>query len=1387
MRIGTYLCATLLCAGIVHSALAAGPTPNQVLILYNSNYAADSDGDGVQDSLEVANYYALKRGVPSVNILGLNISPTVLTANGYPNYSQFSSEILLPVIAKLNTLGPSSIDIILLSYGLPFGAGTMSTSPPTVFSIDGTLAAPTYWPSSGPPYPALNPYFDPNPTFHPAMSQFDHSISLSGSPIYMVNRLDGPGGVIGAMELIDQALYADKFLSGANNTYNGNIYIDCENRALSALYTDSWLSQQAYVRNGDTGSYDGIDENTAFAEHYLPGTPFPMKWERSSNLIGQPGTLFQDGTSATSAPRALFYGGWYSFSTYEDVYEWLPGSVASDFDSVDLYLSAIRDPNSLSFGPQALKHGASAYLGGIQEPFADGHQRPNVAIYYLLNGYSFAEASMLATPKLGWVNINIGDPLYVPMGPKTPLIDTNSPSILSGSLKAKTTPESGLTIQFTVDDTAGPKVARAAVDFGPTTAYGSTVSPEGFWKRHNIPLTANLISGQTLHYRIRLMDPAGNPPLVTGDQTVLVPTEAPYLGTPAAIPGTIEAENFDEGGEGIAYHDIDTANVDGTSFRPGTGVDIAAGAQGCNDVSPSLCLDHIGAGEWLKYSINVTAAATYNLQIRYLNPSTDQPSTAHVEFDGADLTGPISILNNSGTWQTAAPSVGIPLSAGTHVMRFVVDNNGTTSTTYATFGTLVNWFQLTATGPPPPPTAPIISPQPSGQTVTVGQTATFSVTASGTAPLSYQWSKNGAAISGATTASYTTPATTMADNGAQFTVVVGNMAGSATSLPATLTVTALSVPPTISPQPSNQAVIVGQTATFSVTATGTAPLSYQWSKNGAAISGATSASYTTAATTIGDNGTQFTVVVTNSLGTATSLPATLSVTTSASAPSIGVQPLPQTVSVGQSATFSVTANGTAPLFYQWFKNDVAINGATSSSYLTPPTTLADNGAPFKVIVSNSLGGVTSPAVILTVNGSVPATNQAHFLDQTVPGTMTAGQTYTVSVTMQNMGTSTWTENSKFRLGAQYPQENNRIWSLPIVDPAAPGDRVYLTAGETIPPNAQKKFTFTATAPSTPGTYNFEWRMVQEWVEWFGDISANIAVVVIAPAHPSKPIASFTVSTTSGMAPLPVHFDASGSRATQVGTALQQYAWNFGDGQIGTGVQIDHTYLASGNYTAQLQLYDTIGSSAAATSSILVSAGNVASIPPPILSLPTTLPLDSIISVNYPPGYAVERFDWSFVPTISASSLKGLSTGQASSINYSSLGVQADLSLVPLVPGPYTVSVRAIDAFGIPTASAQATVNFVALEASGNQRVFPNPWRADSDRGVDITFDHLNPGSSIDIFTLSGRYVHRIINTLDRASWDRRDESGRYVASGLYLYLIRDPSGAVAKGKLVLIR
>src|SRR5207245_6125254 len=108
------------------------------------------------------------------------------------------------------------------------------------------------------------------------------------------------------------------------------------------------------------------------------------------------------------------------------------------------------------------------------------------------------------------------------------------------------------------------------------------------------------------------------------------------------------------------------------------------------------------------------------------------------------------------------------------------------------------------------------------------------------------------------------------------------------------------------------------------------------------------------------------VVVTNTAGTVTSSAATLTVNAAPVAPTISTQPANQTVTAGQTATFTVAAAGTAPLGYQWQKNGVNIAGATSASYTTPVTTTADSGSTFRVVVTNTAGRVTRATGTLTV-------------------------------------------------------------------------------------------------------------------------------------------------------------------------------------------------------------------------------------------------------------------------------------------------------------------------------------------------------------------------------------------------------------------------------------
>ena len=176
---------------------------------------------------------------------------------------------------------------------------------------------------------------------------------------------------------------------------------------------------------------------------------------------------------------------------------------------------------------------------------------------------------------------------------------------------------------------------------------------------------------------------------------------------------------------------------------------------------------------------------------------------------------------------------------------------------------------------------PTIATQPAAASVLDGATASFSVSASGDAPLSYQWRRNGAdlvdgpALSGATAVKLSMSAP-YAFNASQIAVEVRNAAGFVVSGTALLTVTP--VAPAITAQPANATVALGAPAVFTVGISGgTAPVSYQWMRNGVAIAGATSASFSMAATVAGDNGASFVVDVANPAGTVSSTAALLSI------------------------------------------------------------------------------------------------------------------------------------------------------------------------------------------------------------------------------------------------------------------------------------------------------------------------------------------------------------------------------------------------------------------------------------------------------------------------------------------------------------------------------
>ncbi len=258
-------------------------------------------------------------------------------------------------------------------------------------------------------------------------------------------------------------------------------------------------------------------------------------------------------------------------------------------------------------------------------------------------------------------------------------------------------------------------------------------------------------------------------------------------------------------------------------------------------------------------------------------------------------------------------------------------------------------------------TAPAIVSAPVGLTVAEGGQFSLSVIATGTAPLTYQWLKDGAAVAGATGSTYAVAAASAAAAGS-YTVRVANAQGAVTSTSATVSVTARAGAPVILSQPQGANAVEGTGLTLNVAVRSDLAVSYQWRRNGVAIAGATAASLRLAGT-VAESG-DYTVAVTNSAGSVVSAPAVVAFT-SASQLAIVQQPLATAAAPGEAVVLRVVATGPGTISYQWRKDGVPLNGATAAELRLTNVTTADAGE-YVVEVVSAGGRLTSSPARLTV-------------------------------------------------------------------------------------------------------------------------------------------------------------------------------------------------------------------------------------------------------------------------------------------------------------------------------------------------------------------------------------------------------------------------------------
>lgn len=270
---------------------------------------------------------------------------------------------------------------------------------------------------------------------------------------------------------------------------------------------------------------------------------------------------------------------------------------------------------------------------------------------------------------------------------------------------------------------------------------------------------------------------------------------------------------------------------------------------------------------------------------------------------------------------------------------------------------------------------PVILTPARDATVVLSNAVQFSVTVSGSAPLSAQWFKDGVAIPGATALSYAIVSVSYADAGL-YRLVVTNQLGAVTNQ-ARLTVTA--EPVRIVQEPADLVLWAGDSNALVSVAAGSPPFWYQWYKGlnpSNLIAQATNAVYVISPATGADAGF-YTVVVSNPGGSAGSRTASVKVLTDP--PVIATPPTNATVFYGSPAGFTVGVSGSVPVFLQWFKDEVPIAGATNSSYAIPQTREGDAGR-YAVVATNRLGMASASATLSLLDTAlvitVPPLDQA---------------------------------------------------------------------------------------------------------------------------------------------------------------------------------------------------------------------------------------------------------------------------------------------------------------------------------------------------------------------------------------------------------------------------